>query len=78
MDALTGEGGTFPKSGRDGRVRVRDGVHGGERVGVVKLTREWGGCYWMQDSLGGNSKTTIIATVSPSSWLVPMYRVVDS
>lgn len=25
----------------------------------------------VQDSLGGNSKTTIIATVSPASWCVP-------
>ena len=25
---------------------------------------------WMQDSLGGNSKTTIIANVSPSIWYV--------
>lgn len=27
-------------------------------------------CITVQDSLGGNSKTTIIATISPSSWLV--------
>lgn len=25
---------------------------------------------WLQDSLGGNSKTAIIATISPSSWYV--------
>lgn len=29
--------------------------------------------YGMQDSLGGNSKTMIIANVSPSIWFVHMY-----
>lgn len=31
----------------------------------------------MQDSLGGNSKTTIIATVSPSSWFVLMAALIS-
>lgn len=31
----------------------------------------------MQDSLGGNSKTTIIATVSPSSWFVLLAALIS-
>lgn len=47
------------------------------RIGLRELSAELPAFYWgnwmcitVQDSLGGNSKTTIIATISPSSWLV--------
>lgn len=69
----------FPKCSRRGCVPVCRGVHStGRIVSLLKLMRKLGAYHCVQDSLGGNSKTTIIATVSPSSWLVPMYPVVDS